>query len=78
ERPGATGPLKRIILETSGLSKPGPVLRSLGVLAEHRMPVSILSTYVALRGVQLAEFPEALAQWAGAQAIVVTKTDLLS
>ncbi|WP_164209272.1 GTP-binding protein, partial [Stenotrophomonas maltophilia] len=66
ERPGATGPLKRIILETSGLSKPGPVLRSLSVLAEHRMPVSILSTYDAKRGRDLAEFPEALAQWAGA------------
>lgn len=78
ERPDAKGPLKRIILETSGLSKPGPVLRSLSVLAEHRMPVSIISTYDAARGRELAEFPEALAQWAGAQALVVTKTDLLS
>lgn len=78
DRPEAKGPLKRIILETSGLSKPGPVLRSLAVLAEHRMPVSIVSTYDALRGRELAEFPEALAQWAGAQALVMTKTDLLS
>ncbi|MBN8944882.1 MAG: GTP-binding protein [Rhizobiales bacterium] len=78
ERPDATGPLKRIILETSGLSKPGPVLRSLSVLAEHRMPVSIVSTYDAARGRELADFPEALAQWAGAQALIVTKTDLLA
>ncbi|QCI69009.1 cobalamin biosynthesis protein CobW [Phreatobacter stygius] len=77
DRPEAQGPLRRIILETSGLSKPGPVLRSLGVLAEHRMPVSIVSTYDAARGRQLAAFPEALAQWAGAQALIVTKTDLL-
>ena len=78
DRPQAQGPLKRIILETSGLSKPGPVLRSLSVLAEHRMPVSILSTYDAARGAALAAFPEALAQWAGAQALIVTKADLLA
>ena len=36
ERPGATGPLRRIVLETSGLSKPGPVLRQLASLATHR------------------------------------------
>ena len=78
DRPEAKGPLKRIILETSGLSKPGPVLRSLSLLAEHRMPVSILSTYDAARGAELAAFPEALAQWAGAQALIVTKTDLLA
>lgn len=78
DRPEAKGPLRRIILETSGLSKPGPVLRSLSLLAEHRMPVSILSTYDAARGAALAAFPEALAQWAGAQALVVTKTDLVA
>ncbi|CEJ14127.1 Putative metal chaperone YciC [bacterium YEK0313] len=78
DRPQAQGPLKRIILETSGLSKPGPVLRSLSVLAEHRMPVSILSTYDAARGATLAAFPEALAQWAGAQALIVTKADLVA
>lgn len=78
DRPDAQGPLKRIILETSGLSKPGPVLRSLAVLAEHRMPVSIVATYDAARGAELAAFPEALAQWAGAQALIVTKADLIS
>ena len=33
ERPDTNGPLRRIILETSGLSKPGPVLRQLASLA---------------------------------------------
>ena len=34
DRPQASGPLRRIILETSGLAKPGPILRSLAGLAE--------------------------------------------
>jgi G3E family GTPase len=75
ERPGATGPLKRIVLETSGLSKPGPVLRQLGGLAEHRLRVSVLATYDATRGMETAAFEEEAAQWAAAHRIVATKTD---
>jgi G3E family GTPase len=75
ERPGATGPLRRIVLETSGLSMPGPVLRQLASLAEHRLRVSVLATFDATRGTAVAEFHEAAAQWAAAHRIVVTKTD---
>jgi G3E family GTPase len=78
ERPGATGPLKRLVLETSGLSKPGPVLRQLASLAEHRLRVSVLTTYDATRGPQTAAFEEAAAQWAAAHRIVVTKADAVS
>ena len=78
ERPGATGPLRRIVLETSGLSKPSPVLRQLGSLAAHRLRVSVLATFDATRGTTLAEFEEASAQWAAAHRIVVTKTDAVS
>jgi G3E family GTPase len=78
ERPGATGPLRRIVLETSGLSKPGPVLRQLATLAEHRMRVSVVATFDATRGAAVAEFEEAAAQWAAAHRIVVTKTDAVS
>jgi G3E family GTPase len=78
ERPGATNPLRRIVLETSGLSKPGPVLRQLGSLAAHRLRVSVLATFDATRGTALAEFEEASAQWAAAHRIVVTKTDAVS
>jgi G3E family GTPase len=78
ERPGATGPLKRIVLETSGLSKPGPVLRQLASLAEHRLRVSVLATYDATRGAETAAFEEAAAQWAAAHRIVVTKADAAS
>src|SRR6185369_14842357 len=75
ERPGASGPLRRIVLETSGLSKPGPVLRQLASLASHRLRVSVLATFDATRGTATAEFEEAAAQWAAAHRIVVTKAD---
>lgn len=78
ERPGATGPLRRIVLETSGLSKPGPVLRQLASLAGHRLRVSVLATYDATRGTETAAFEEAAAQWAAAHRIVITKTDAVS
>jgi G3E family GTPase len=78
ERPGATGPLRRLVLETSGLSKPGPVLRQLASLAEHRLRVSVLATYDATRGPETATFEEAAAQWAAAHRIAVTKADAVS
>lgn len=74
----AVKPLKRIVLETSGLSKPGPVLRQLASLATHRLRVSVLATYDATRGGAVAEFEEAAAQWAAAHRIVVTKADAVS
>ena len=78
ERPGASGPLRRIVLETSGLSKPGPVLRQLASLAAHRLRVSVFATFDATRGAAVAEFEEATAQWAAAHRIVITKTDAVS
>jgi G3E family GTPase len=75
ERPGASGPLRRIVLETSGLSKPGPVLRQLAGLASYRLRVSVLATFDATRGAATAAFEEAAAQWAAAHRIVVTKAD---
>ena len=78
ERPGAGGPLRRLVLETSGLSKPGPVLRQLASLANHRLRVSVLATYDATRGTETAAFEEAAAQWTAAHRIVVTKADAVS
>jgi G3E family GTPase len=71
------GPLRRIILETSGLAKPGPVLRTLATLAEHRMRVAVVGTFDLARGTETAAFEEAIAQWAAAHRIVVTKADLV-
>lgn len=78
ERPGSSRPLARIVLETSGLSKPGPVLRQLASLQGLRMRAAVLATYDALRGPESAGFEEAAAQWAGAHRIIVTKADAVS
>jgi len=78
DRPQASGPLRRIILETSGLAKPGPILRGLAGLAEFPLRIAVLATYDALRGTQIAHFDEAAAQWAAAHRIVVTKLDAVS
>lgn len=75
-RPDGLPPLRRIILETSGLSMPGPVLRQLATLAEHRMRVAVVATYDLTRGLDVATFEEAAAQWAAAHRIVATKADL--
>jgi G3E family GTPase len=75
-RPDGLPPLRRIILETSGLSMPGPVLRQLATLAEHRMRVAVIATYDLTRGLDVATFEEAAAQWAAAHRIVATKADL--
>jgi G3E family GTPase len=77
ERPPGAAKLRRVVLETSGLSKPGPVLRQLASLAEYRLRVAVVATFDALRGTDVLAFEEAAAQWAAANRIVVTKTDLL-
>lgn len=70
-------PFRRIVLEGSGLSRPGPILRSLAPLAPLRLAVQVVSTCDATRAVQqAAEFDEVAAQLAAAGTIVVTKSDL--
>jgi G3E family GTPase len=78
KRPDGAGPLRRIILETSGLSKPGPVLRTLATLAEHRMRVAVVGTFDLTRGTEITCFEEAVSQWAAAHRIIATKTDLVA
>jgi G3E family GTPase len=77
-RPDGAPPLRRIVLETSGLSKPGPVLRQLAMLAEHQMKIAVVGTFDLVRGTETASFEEAAAQWAAAHRIVATKVDLAS
>jgi G3E family GTPase len=69
-------PPARIVLEASGLAKPGPILRSLAPLAPLGMRVGVVATFDCTRGATLGSFEEAAAQWAGAQTLVVTKRDL--
>lgn len=77
-RPDGAGPLRRIMLETSGLSMPGPVLRTLATLAKHRMKVAVVGTFDLTRGTEVGAFEEAMAQWAAAHRIVATKADLVA
>lgn len=77
-RPEGTRPLSRIILETSGISRPGPILASLAdeYLARRGLRVSVISTFDAeLGGLRHEQFDEAAAQLAAAQKIVFTKID---
>lgn len=71
-------PLRRIILETSGLSRPAPIIRQLlGLPLPFRL--SVVSTYDCVNGaLAREEFEEAAAQLAAAQTIVLTKLDCVS
>ena len=79
-RPQGSTPLRRIVLETSGLSKPGPIIASLNdpELLQRGLRLMVLSTYDAvLGGLRLEQFEEASAQLIAAQRIVFTKIDLV-
>ena len=74
ERPGAQGPLRRIVLETSGLSKPGPVLRQLA--SPRRAPREGergVHVRCHLRDAAGGIRGSGRAKWAAAHRIVVTK-----
>jgi len=69
-------PFRRIVLECSGLARPGPILASLGGLGPLGMRVGVVATYDAARPpLEGALFAEAAAQLAAAQVIVATKLD---
>ena len=69
-------PFRRMILECSGLSRPGPILRSLADLGRFDFRVRILATFDAGQGRDhAAHFEEAAAQLAAAQTVVLTKLD---
>ena len=78
DRPFGAPPLARIVIETSGISRPGPIVASLAdpELASRPLRVSVLSTLDALQGVRADQFDEAAAQLAAAHRIVLTKVDL--
>jgi len=74
------GPLKRVILECSGLSRPGPVIASLAdpEVTSRGVRLTVVCTDDCARDPDaLAEMDEAMAQFGAAHRIVLTKTDLL-
>ncbi len=73
------GPLRRIILETSGLAEPAPILRSLRQIRQMRFNLRIVTTFDAFQPRAGDDFlPPYAAQLAAAQTVVLTKLDRLS
>lgn len=75
----ATGqePFRRIIIECSGLSKPGPIIRSLRRLPVRHMDVRVATAFDVVHGESwLNEHEEVAAQLAAAHAVVLTRTDI--
>lgn len=72
-------PFNRIILECSGLSMPGEVVRSLAGLAHLQMAVSIICTYDCSRPPLLESQIDAVAaQLSAAHTVVLTKIDAVN
>ena len=77
---GELRPFRRVVIETSGLADPAPILYTLGAdpMLDARLSLGRVVTVVdAEHGAQtLARFAEATRQAAMADAIVISKTDL--
>src|SRR5471032_2054790 len=71
-------PFERIVLECSGLSRPGAVMRSLEQLAKFRFRLHIVATYDCSRPPLDSDFEDASAQLTAAHTVVLTKIDLVS
>jgi G3E family GTPase len=72
-------PFERIVLECSGLSKPGQVMLALNQLAELKLRVHVVVTYDCSRPpAEYGDFDDAVAQLGAAHTIVLTKTDLVT
>ncbi len=78
---GTIRPFRRIVIETSGLADPAPILYTLGAdpLLDARLTLGRVVTVVDAGGrgaTTLARFAEATRQAAMADALVISKTDL--
>ncbi len=77
---GTVRPFRRIVIETTGLADPAPILYTLGAdaMLDTRLSLARVVTLVdTMNGAaSLARYPEAARQIAVADAIVVSKTDL--
>src|SRR5262245_8957337 len=78
---GSVTPFDRIVIETSGLADPAPILHALmgDARLAHRLTLAGVATTVdALNGLgTLARQPESIKQVAVADRLIVTKTDLV-
>lgn len=80
EQSGELAPMRQVVIETSGLADPVPILFTLAtdpVLKHHFTPASVVVTLDALNGAaQLDRQPEVRKQIIAADRIVITKPDL--
>ncbi|MCP5279029.1 MAG: GTP-binding protein [Thiobacillus sp.] len=77
---GKLPPFERVIIETTGIADPAPILDTLlndrWIAARFRMDGVVTTVDTVLGGQQLDSYPEALRQVAVADRLVLTKTDL--
>jgi G3E family GTPase len=72
-------PFSRVVLECSGISRPGPIVSSLQDLASFRFKLHLVTTYDCSRpALHTVDFEDAVAQLAAAGTIVLTKIDLVA
>jgi G3E family GTPase len=79
---GTVTPFDRVVIETSGLADPAPILHAVmsdEALAERLVLAGVVTTVDAVHGAQtLARQPESVKQVAVADRLVLTKTDLVA
>ncbi len=79
---GTLPPYRRIVIETTGVADPAPILDTLlnerWIAARHRMDGVVTTVDAALGSGQLDAYPEARRQVAVADRLLLTKTDLAS
>jgi len=77
---GDVPPFKRVVIETTGLADPAPIIHTLMIdasLTAHYRPMGLVATIDATHGErQLDEHIEAVKQAAMADRLVITKTDI--
>jgi G3E family GTPase len=79
---GTVTPFERVVIETSGLADPAPILHAVmsdDALAERLTLAGVVTTVDAVHGVETLERqPESVKQVAVADRLVLTKTDLVA
>jgi len=79
---GSVPPFERVVIETSGLADPAPILHALmmdGALRQHLEIAGVITTVDAITGAAtLDRHAEAIKQVALADRLLLTKTDLLA
>ena len=81
-RDGQCSPFERVVIETTGLADPNPIVNLLGtdaMLVEQMVLASVTTVVDAIHGTDtVAQFPEAVRQVVLADRIVLSKLDLVS